>query len=275
MNKEVRTSFWRSGIASLVGLVLFVFLLSFFRTPPSLEGISLLVVGIFIALVPALLWLAFFYQMDRKEPEPKRVVLRVFIFGAFVASGAGIRIVNNLFHVGEWGQGSPWLRLVSLILIVGFTQEFFKYVAVRYTVFPTADFDNRVDGIIYGVAAGLGYATALNLEYVLSTQGIIPFVGSIRMVDTALAQASFAAITGYFLAGARHGGRPVWWVPAGLTVAAILNGVVAFLRQEVIIQGLTYQPLNALILAIVFITVTLGILFAIIRRAELRTLTEG
>ena len=171
-------------------------------------------------------------------------------------------------------HGSPWLRLGGLILIVGFTQEFLKYATIRYTVFPTSDFNGRVDGIIYGVAAGLGYATALNVDYVLSNQGVIPFVGSIRMVDTALAQASFAAVTGYFLAGAKHGGRSVWWVPAGLTAAAILNGLVAFLRREVTVQGLTYQPLNALILAVVFVVVTLGILFAIIRRAEWRSITE-
>lgn len=273
MNKQIRISFWRSGLASLGGLLLFVTLMGLVPQP-RLEGVPLLVVGIVLALVPALLWLTFFYQQDRKEPEPKRVVLRVFLFGALMASGAGLPIVRDLFRVGEWLQGSPWLRLGGLILIVGFTQEFLKYATIRYTVFPTADFNDRVDGIIYGVAAGLGYATALNLEYVLSNQGVIPFVGSLVMVDNALAQASFAAVTGYFLAGARHGGRPVWWVPAGLTMAAILNGLVAFLRREVSVQGLTYQPLNALFLAIVFVTVTLGILFAIIRRAEWRAMTE-
>jgi RsiW-degrading membrane proteinase PrsW (M82 family) len=273
MNKQFRKSFWRSGLASLGGLLLFVTLMGLVPQP-RLAGVPLLVVGIVLALVPALLWLTFFYQQDRKEPEPKRVVLRVFLFGALMASGAGLPIVRDLFRGGEWLQGSQWLRLGWLILIVGFTQEFLKYATVRYTVFPTTDFKDRVDGIIYGVAAGLGYATALNLEYVLSNQGVILFVGSLRMVDNALAQASFAAVTGYFLAGARHGGRPVWWVPAGLTMAAILNGLVAFLRREVSVQGLTYQPLNALFLAIVFVTVTLGILFAIIRRAEWRAMTE-
>jgi RsiW-degrading membrane proteinase PrsW (M82 family) len=240
---------------------------------PSLEGVPLLALGIVLALVPAGLWLVFFYSQDRKEPEPKRVVLRVFLFGAVMASGAGLRLVGDLFRVGEWLQVNPWLRLGGLILIVGFTQEFLKYFAVRYTVFPTADFGDRVDGIIYGVAAGLGYATALNVEYVISNQGVVLFVGSLRMVDTALAQASFAAVTGYFLAGAKYGNRPVWWVPAGLTTAAILNGLVAFLRREVTVQGFTYRPLNALILAVVFVAVTLGILFVIIRRAEWRTLT--
>jgi RsiW-degrading membrane proteinase PrsW (M82 family) len=272
MNGKVRPSFWRSGLAALVGLVLFVALMGLIPQP-RLEGLPLVLVGIVLALVPAALWLVFFYSQDRREPEPKRVILRVFFFGAIVAMGAGLLIIDDLFRVSEWSQVNPWVRLGGLVLVVGFTQEFLKYVAVRYTVFPTPDFGDRVDGIIYGVAAGLGYATALNVEYVLSNQGVVPFVGSLRMVDTALAQASFAAVTGYFLAGAKHGHRPVWWVPAGLTIAAVLNGLVAFLRREITVRGFTYQPLNAVLLALAFVVVTLGILFAILRRAEWRTMT--
>lgn len=267
--EEVPGSFWRSGLASLVGIAVFITVMGLIPQP-SYGGIPLLAVGTVLALVPALLWLIFFYQQDRKEPEPKRVVLRVFLFGALMASGAGEPILN-LFRVDEWIHGNAWLRLAALILVVGFVQEFFKYAAVRYTVFPTGDFNNRVDGIIYGVAAGVGYATALNLSYVLSNQGVVLFVGSLRMVDTALAQAGFAAVTCYFLAGARHGRRPVWWVPAGLTLAAILNGLFTFLRREVTVQGLTYKPLNALFLSIGFMALALGILFFMLRRAEWRS----
>ena len=273
MRRQIRASFWRAGLLSLGGLALFVLFVGLVPQP-RLEGVPLLAVGILLALVPAVIWLVFFYLQDRREPEPKRVVLRVFLFGALMASGAGQPIITDLFRVDEWLPSSAWLRLVGLILIVGFTQEFFKYAAVRYTVFPTAEFNDRVDGIIYGAAAGLGYATALNLAYVLSNQGIVLFVGSLRMVDTALAQAAFAAITGYFLAGARCGDRPVWWVPAGLTLAAFLNGLVAFLRHEVSARGLTYQPLNALLLAIAFVVVTLGVLYTINYRAEWRAVTE-
>jgi RsiW-degrading membrane proteinase PrsW (M82 family) len=274
MVEDVRKSFWQSGLVALLGLVAFVMIMGVVPQP-RLEGTPLVVAGVGLALVPALLWLAFFYQQDRKEPEPKRAILRVFLLGALLASGAGLPILRDFFRVEEWLQGSVWLRLAGLILVVGFTQEFLKYAAVRYTVFPTSDFGNRVDGIVYGVTAGLGYALVHNIEYVLSNHGVILFVGSIRMVDTALAQAGFAAVTGYFLAGAKYGGRPVWWVPVGLTSAAVLNGFVGFLRQEVSVRGLTYDPLNALFLSIGFVVVALGVLFAIIRRAEQRSISAA
>ena len=273
MIEEFRTSFWRSGLAVLLGLVAFVIIMGVLPQD-RLQGTPLLVAGLLVALVPALLWLAFFHQQDRREPEPKRIVFRVFLAGAVLASGVGVPIIRDLLRVEEWLQGSVWFRLVGMILAVGFTQEFLKYAALRYTVFPTSEFRNRIDGIVYGVAAGLGYATVLNLAYVLSHQGVILFVGAIQMVDTALAQAGFAAVTGYFLAGAKYGERPIWWVPAGLTTAAVLNGVFTVLRQEVAVRGLSYHPLYALLLSIAFVSVALVVLLAMISRARWRTASQ-
>lgn len=260
-------SFWRSGVAALLGLLGFVGLVGLLPQPP-LQGPALLAASLALALVPALLWLAFFYQQDRREPEPKRVVMRVFLLGGLLASGAGLPLSQGLFRVDHWSQGHPWLRLAALILLVGASQEFLKYAAVRYTVFPTPEFNDRLDGIIYGVAAGLGYATALNLEFVLSKQGVILFVGSLRVVDTALLHAALGAVSGYFLAGARHGLRPVWWVPLGLLLAASLNGSLGYLREEAAMRGLTYEPGRAFVLAVVFVVLVLATLMALIRRAE-------
>ena len=50
-----------------------------------------------------------------------------------------------------------------------------------------------------------------------------------------------------------------------------VNGLFAFVRREVTVQGLTYKPLNALFLSIGFVAVALGILFFMLRRAERRT----
>ena len=54
--------------------------------------------------------------------------------------------------------------------MIGFIQEFLIYAALRYTVYYSPEFDERVDGIIYAAAAGLGYATTLNLQYSSATR---------------------------------------------------------------------------------------------------------
>jgi RsiW-degrading membrane proteinase PrsW (M82 family) len=266
---EVQRLVLRSGLWALAGLLLFVVIMGLIPQP-QLTGIPLKLLGLGLALVPALLWLLFFLAQNRKHPEPKRIVLRVFFFSAIAASGAGIRLVDELFKLETWLPQDLWPRLLALILIIGFSQEFLKYLVVRYTVFTTEDYLERTDGILYGIVAGLGYATALNMNYVLSNQGVLLFVGSMHMVVTALAQAGFSAVGGYFLAGAKFGEKPIWWMPSGIILAAVLNGTFTHLRRELIARGFTYTPWSAFLLALGFAIVVLVILFALTQRAEQR-----
>jgi RsiW-degrading membrane proteinase PrsW (M82 family) len=154
------------------------------------------------------------------------------------------------------------------ICIVGITQEFLKYAAVRYSVFGSVEFDERIDGIIYGAAAGLGYATFLNVEYVLRNGGVDLGIGAVRIAVFALAHASFAGVTGYFLGRAKFENRGPFWLPVGLLLAAILNGVVTTLLSEITRSGLRPTPLNGLILAAVVAAATFIFLFAIMRRSS-------
>jgi RsiW-degrading membrane proteinase PrsW (M82 family) len=154
------------------------------------------------------------------------------------------------------------------ICVVGITQEFLKYAAVRYTVFGSAEFDERIDGIIYGAAAGLGYATFINVQYVIGNGGVDLGIGAVRIAVVALAQASFAGVTGYFLGRAKFESRGPLWLPVGLLLAAILNGVVTTALNEITRSGLQPTPLNGLILAAVVAAVTFVVLFAIMRRSS-------
>ena len=168
------------------------------------------------------------------------------------------------------------MRLLAGICIIGITQEFLKYAAVRYSVFRSAEFDERIDGIIYGAAAGLGYATFLNVEYVLANGGVDLAIGAVRIAVVALAQASFAGVTGYFLGRAKFENRGPFWLPVGLLLAAVLNGVVTTLLSEINRSGLRPTPLNGLILAALVAAATFIILFGVLRRGSRPvTVAEG
>ena len=247
---------------------------------PALEGWALGLAGIVLALVPALLWLVFFYSQDRLEPEPKSHVARVFLLGALVAQAVGVPLVQQVFGVGAWLPTDLWTSIVGSILVVGITQEFLKYAAVRYSIYASAEFDERSDGIVYGTAAGLGYATVLNLHYVLQSGGVNLEAGVIRIVVTALAQASFAGLTGYFLGRAKFEDRPVWWLPGGVALAAAINGLFTTLRGELTttalgLEGGGFNPWPGLVLAAVVAGLTLSVLFYMLRRANRLTLADS
>lgn len=261
-----RKGMWTAMAALIVGLAAFVAAVFFLAPENALSGTALVAVGLLLALVPAVIWLVVFYLQDRTEPEPKQYLAGVFILGLLLAAAVGQPLIRDVFRVNEWAGGSLGLRLLAGVVIVGITQEFLKYAAVRYSVFGSAEFDERIDGIIYGAAAGLGYATYLNVDYVLSNGGVDLGVGAVRVAVVALAQASFAGVTGYFLGRAKFENRGPFWLPVGLLLAAVLNGVVTTLLSEITRSGLRPTPLNGLILAAVLAAVTFAILFAVMRR---------
>ncbi|MCA9918951.1 MAG: PrsW family intramembrane metalloprotease [Anaerolineales bacterium] len=230
---QQRSSVWQADLASIVLLILFV--LAIFGLDawlePQFTPTTLVLTGIIMALVPAAVWLAFFYRRDRLEPEPKALVLQMVILGGLLASAVGLPLVNDLFDVPAWLNGSPaWAQLLGGFLIVGMAQEFLKYTAVRFTVYQSAEFDESIDGIIYTTAVAIGYAVVLNINFVVSSGGVDLGSGAIRMVLTTLAQASFAGVVGYFLGRQKFEQRPFWWMPLGLTIAAALNSLFSFLR---------------------------------------------
>ncbi len=278
-----RGGLWQAGVAQVVGLLLFVVLVELIASlaRPRLEGVALAAAGVILAVVPAFLWLAFFYRQDRLEPEPKGYVLAVFVLGALVAEAIGLPFTRSLFHTADWLGYSPLVNLLGSILVIGFSQEFLKYAAVRYSVYALPEFDERIDGIVYATAAGLGFATALNIHYVLQGGGVDLRVGAIHVAVTALAQASFAGLTGYFLGRARFEREPVWWMPAGITLAAILNGLFTYARGEVTRTGISlaagggFNPWPGLWLATSVAVVVFVALNLLIRRANRSALEQA
>ncbi len=275
-----RPGIWRSGALHVAAAVAFAVIVALVAraTQPALEGPGLLIAGIALALVPAALWLAFFYAQDRLEPEPKGHVLGVFALGALLASAVGIPVLRDLFRVQDWLGRSLLVNLLGSILVVGFVQEFLKYAAVRYSVYLLPEFDERFDGILYGAAAGLGFGTALNIHYVVSSGGVNLAAAAIQVVVTALAQASFGGVSGYFLGRAKFEEEPVWWLPAGLALAAILNGVFTvalgnLTRSGSALSGQTTNPWYGLALAAIIAAVTLAALIGLMRRSNRLTLS--
>ncbi len=268
-----RRGSWRSLLALVVALILFVVIVyavnALFK--PVLSGAALVLVGVLMALIPAAIWLLFFYQQDRLEPEPAGYILGVFALGALLAAAVGSPLVDKVFHVGSWLYSDTLTTILGSILVVGFIQEFLKYAAVRFSIYNSSEFDEPTDGIIYATAAGLGYATVLNVQFVVGNGGVALGAGAIAMAVVALAQASFAGISGYFLGRAKFESEPLWWMPAGVALAAVANGLFNWLRGRITrpgisLAGSTANPWLGLVLAAVVAAVILFLLLWLIRR---------
>jgi RsiW-degrading membrane proteinase PrsW (M82 family) len=270
-----RKGLWTSGVVEIGGVLAFSALVAFLAwlIKPRFSGTPLIVVGTILALVPATLWMAFFYRQDRLEPEPKRYVIAVFLLGMLLCNAVAIPLVEGLFDVKSWLSTNTWTHIVGSVLVIGMVQEFLKYAAVRYSVYMTPEFDERIDGVVYGTAAGLGFATVLNVNYVIANGGVDLYMGVLRMAVTTLAQASFAGVTGYFLGRAKFEVEPVWWQTLGVVLAAVLNGLFGWARGEITQVGLNVNPWWGLLLAGGVAGLTFAALWYLMRRANQITLS--
>jgi len=264
---------WLNQAYLVGGLVVFVGLVYLLDKTlhPALSGTALVLAGALLALVPATIWMVFFYLQDRLEPEPKGYLLGVFLLGALLAAAVGSPLVDNVFHVSKWLYADTLTTILGGILVVGFTQEFLKFAAVRFSVYQSREFDEATDGVIYATAAGLGYATVLNLQFILTSGGASLGASVISMAVVALAQASFAAISGYFLGRAKFEHHSIWGLPLGVSLAAVVNGLFNWLRGNLVQTGISLgrasvNPWMGLLLAALVAIATTGITLWLVRR---------
>jgi RsiW-degrading membrane proteinase PrsW (M82 family) len=268
-----RKHVWRNEFLLIISLIVFVGVVYALDAAlkPVFTASSLLLSGIFLALVPAAIWLVFFYLQDRIEPEPKGYVAGVFLLGGLLAAAIGVPLVENVFRVSHWIHTNTLATILGGILVVGFTQEFLKYAAVRYSIYHSDEFDEPTDGVIYATAAGLGYASVLNIQFVVSNGGVDLGTGVITMAVVALAQASFSGITGYFLGRAKFESEQIWWMPLGITLAAIFNGLFNWMRGLVVqtnvsLSGASTNIWPGLLLAAFVAFISSGIVLWLVRR---------
>jgi RsiW-degrading membrane proteinase PrsW (M82 family) len=265
---SLRRSVWTSSLITLGALALFVAVAAFVPSPR--QGLPLLLLGVFLAVTPALVWLAFFYQRDRAEPEPKPLVVRAFVFGAIAAAVLAAPTIAQATGPASFDLPNVWLRLLVNIFSIGLLQETLKLAMVRYVVLGTNEFNRHPDGIIYGMATGLGFATVLTLDFVVRSGGVLPLAGAISAVVNVLVHGTLGAFTGYYIGRVKIDGKDLAWMARGLLVAAVANGLYQTASQEVTRLGLGFNPWYGLGVAALLAAVVGGILFAMFQRAYQR-----
>ncbi|NJE46968.1 PrsW family intramembrane metalloprotease [Thermococcus sp. GR7] len=146
---------------------------------------------VFFAYAPALVILWYFYHADKFEPEPKKYVIGTFILGGTLSVGIAY-ILEMFLTIG--GRVDPVLPMTAfyVALVAGIVEEPAKSLAIRWP-FKAGQMDGIMDGLVYGVAAGLGFAATENFLYGLGYG--IP-VTIVRGFLTPFAHATWSAIIG-------------------------------------------------------------------------------
>jgi len=124
-------------------------------------------VYILAATIPAILILFYVYKQD-KFPEPRPIVIKTFLFGCAIT--LAIKLLIPVFddYSHKYFTGETYYFFDSFIR-AAFLEELFKLFVLVFYCSRKTEFDEPMDGLVYGVAASLGYAAYENIEYVLYT----------------------------------------------------------------------------------------------------------
>jgi RsiW-degrading membrane proteinase PrsW (M82 family) len=174
-----------------------------------------------LAVAPGIFWLWYFLQRDRLRPEPRYLVRLVFFIGGGSAFIAGLLEVGMFAATGLSLEGRTAPPLAAAAAI-GLIEESVKFLVILTIVYRHREFNEVLDGIIYAVAASLGFATVENLFYVLSG-GV--GVGVARALLSVPGHAFFGAVMGYYLGIAKFAARETVWLLTGLGLAALAHTV--------------------------------------------------
>ncbi len=182
---------------------------------------------------PAAFWIGYAYAHDRSRPEP--VVLAAFsYFLGFLSGWLCLHAYDlllpalNLSADLERIQGLNLRFFLYTLLVVGLTEEVFKFLPFLCAITRFSDFNEETDGIFYATACAVGFASYENLFYLPLLSGFALFG---RAVASPLSHALFASFWGHWVGVARVRRQRLW--PAalkGVGLAALVHGAFDFLN---------------------------------------------
>ncbi|MFN8529614.1 MAG: hypothetical protein U0670_13470 [Anaerolineae bacterium] len=186
-------------------------------------------VNLLIAVLPLGLWIVFAFWRERSVVEPRQQLLTVVIITALAANAVGIPFIEGVFQTERWlPLAAAPVRIVGYTITVGSFQELIKYLVLRYTVWGN-HFRIRQDSVAYGFASAVGYATVLNLHFVLSTN---TDAGSVALftAETMALQAAASIIVAYGMSELRFSTPTPLLLPITIVMASFIFGGLIPLR---------------------------------------------
>ena len=202
-----------------------------------------------VAIVPVLIIILYVYFKDKYDKEPKRLLLISFLLGAIVSI-----IITTIIYIGFdiilplKDEFSVPQQFIKAFLVVGLTEEFSKYIIVRFFNQPKKAFNEPFDGIMYAVMVSMGFAATENVFYVLEGGYI---TGILRAFTALPAHATFGILMGYFMGKAKFSKNRIILNLLGLLLAITFHGFYDFFLFIDFIPGIWIGAFISLILGII------------------------
>ena len=120
------------------------------------------------AVIPAAALMVYVYKADKLEKEPTpllwRLILQRVISTALAVftERVGAQVLSSFIR-----PNTLLYQIVFYFLVVGLSEEGFKYLLLKRRTWNSPYFNCRFDGVVYAVFVSMGFALWENIDYVV------------------------------------------------------------------------------------------------------------
>lgn len=200
------------------------------------------------AIAPVCIILIYIYVKDKYEKEPKRLLIFNFVLGAIIS----ILVTTILYYFFDialplTNHTSVFQQFIKAFFVVGLSEEFSKYIIVRYFAQPNKAFNEPFDGIVYAVMVSMGFAATENIFYVIESG----YETALLRAFTAIpAHATFGILMGYYMGKAKFSNNKTILNLTGLFFAVLFHGAYDFFLFIDFIPGIWLGAFVSLIIGV-------------------------
>ena len=178
-----------------------------------------------LAVFPGLLICFLIYRYDKYEREQSLPLLISFLLGA-VSTVPAMKLEAIGLKYGFNDPDSFGMLLVYAFIIVAFSEELVKFVAMLIYPYHQSFFNEPFDGIVYALMIGMGFATTENILYA----GEYGFETTLVRAFTAVPMHGvMAVLSGYFIGKSKFNTGKRWaYLAMGFLIAVFAHGLYDF-----------------------------------------------
>ena len=152
-----------------------------------------------LAVLPAIILIYYTYQQDKLQREPVKNLVKAFFYG-WGSVFASLLISVPLMNMGAFPQEIHTFAdaLRTAFFGAAIPEETAKLLLLWLFLRNCRDFDERMDGIVYAVCIGMGFAAFENIEYLFASGSDWVTTGIGRSITAIPGHFGFAVVMGYY-----------------------------------------------------------------------------
>lgn len=226
-----------------------------FNPNPQLDGGINRLLGVVLALLPLLLWLAMAVLPEYRVSQPRKHLAGTAALSALTAAAIGLPMTQDFFRVEQWlPLESSFRRIAGFTFTAGMVDTALKLFILRFAIYPHS-LRIRSDAIAYGLASAVGYSFYLNLALIWRWQPTLGIAAIYILANYAIQFASSMFIALGIIESHFGNARPIV-LPLNLLTAAVTTGAVTPLFSGVMngplgLAGSSARPFSGLVFLII------------------------